>query len=105
MFKMFNFFKKENNGGIKESMYRTDSKYDGSIHRGLFLIDGNTFEGAYIRDGHKECYTFVTSAGLSLIPRSKEFKMIKRESMLSLNTEAYIANVVDGKCIPFVQIV
>lgn len=103
MFNIFNFFKK-NDGEIKESMYREASKYDGSIHRGLFLIDGNVMEGAYVRDGHKQHYTFVTKEGLACIPRSKSFKMIERKSMLSLNTEAYIANVVDGKCVPFVKI-
>lgn len=103
MFKIFNFFKK-NNGEIKESMYRKASKYDGSIHRGLFLIDGNVHEGAYIRDGHREHYTFVTREGLASVPRSKSFKMIERRAMLSLNTEAYIGNVIDGKCVPFVKV-
>lgn len=103
MFSIFNIFKK-NNGEKKESMYREDSKYDGSIHRGLFLIEGDVLEGAYIRDGHKEYYTFVTKSGLACIPRSKSFKMIQRKDILSLNTEAYIGNVIDGKCVPFVNL-
>lgn len=82
---------------VNEVSYKTNSKYDGSIYRGTFLIDGNVFVGAYIRDGHPQYYTFVTEAGLSCIPRTSSFKQLDRKQMLSLDTEAIIARVKDGK--------
>lgn len=80
--------------------FKANPKYDNSIYRGTWLIDGNVFVGAYIRDGHPQYYTFVTENGLCYVPRHLQFKQLDRKSMLSLNNEAYIANVIDGHALP-----
>ena len=101
MFKMIKqLFSAKKENVQNEMAYRTYSKYDNSIHRGAWLVDGNVWIGAYIRDGHPKYYTFITETGLCYIPRNLEFKQIQKQKFLDINTEAYIANAIDGKALP-----
>ena len=42
----------------------------------------------------------ISENGLCYVPRHLQFKQLDRKSMLSLNNEAYIANVIDGHALP-----
>lgn len=105
---MFSIFKKLFNNGEEKTLetveYRNHSKYDGSIYRGLFLIDGNCFEGAYIRDGHPTHYTFMCQKGLCMIPRTCTFKQISRKEVLSIRIETYLDNLKNDGVVPFTQL-
>lgn len=103
---MFNLIKNlfnKNKGEVKTS-YINHPKYDGQAYKGTFLINGNVFEGAYIRDGHRTHYTFITDAGLALIPRTVEFKQISRKGGSSYKISKYIEDVKSGNAVPLFNI-
>ena len=104
MFKLVkNLFNKKN-GEVKTS-YINNPKYNGQAYRGTFLIDGNIFVGAYIRDGHRTYYTFVTESGLALIPRSVQFKQISKDGANSYKITRYIESVKNNEALPLVKLV
>lgn len=104
---MFNIIKNlfnKNNGEVKTS-YINDPKYNGQAYIGTFLIDGNVFEGAYIRDGHRTHYTFVSEAGLSMIPRTVEFKQISRDCHSYYKISDYVKKVQNGEAVKLSTII
>lgn len=77
-----------------------ESVYNGSVYRGVFLIDGKVYEGAYIRDGVR---TFVTEDGVAQISKGIKIKQLERKAV-SDTVEYYIECVEQSHCTPFIHI-
>lgn len=95
MFK--NLFRKQNN---EVEVKETKAKYDGTIYRGVFQIDGKVIEGAYIRDGLR---TFVTEDGVAEISKGVKIKQLEAKAV-SKDVEWYIECVQKDYCTPFIHI-